>query len=88
MSWPMYCRVERQARRMHEMIERLDVDAVTLARMHGGEAYATARRMCLFCGTSDQCLRWLDKPAQPGERPHFCPSLSLFEACRRPPAAS
>lgn len=88
MSWPMFRRVERQARRMHEMMERINVDPRVLTRLRGGDAYAQARATCLFCGSCDKCLRWLDDPAKSGTRPEFCPNLSLFEACRRksPPA--
>ena len=87
MDWPMFCRVERQASRMHEMMERLGVDPAALARLRSGDAYAEARSRCLFCGTSDTCLRWLDQPARSGERPRFCPSLPLFDACKRPSVA-
>jgi len=84
MGWPMYRRVERQARRMHEMMERLGVDPAALVRLRRGDAYAEARALCLFCGASDTCLRWLDDPST-AARPEFCPNLPLFEACRRRP---
>jgi len=83
MQSPMARRVERQACRMHEMMQRLDVDAAALARLRQGEAYAQARSGCLSCGTSYKCLRWLDDPLQAGRRPDFCPNLSLFDACKR-----
>jgi Family of unknown function (DUF6455) len=83
MSWTPYRNVERRARRMNEMMERLDVDPVALARLREGSVYAEARNLCLFCGTSDTCLRWLDAPAQSGRRPEFCPNLPLFDACPR-----
>jgi hypothetical protein len=76
-------RVERQARRMHDMMRRLDVDAAALARLGQGDAYLQARSRCLSCGTSDKCLRWLDQAPLPGSRPSFCPNLSLFDACKR-----
>jgi len=60
MDWPMHRRVERRAIRMHEMLDRLDVDPVALVRLRNGDAYAGARSLCLSCGTSDKCLRWLD----------------------------
>lgn len=85
MDWAMFHRVERRARRMHEIMERLDVDPVVLARLRRGDAYAEARTRCLSCGTSNKCVRWLEQPPQPDKRPEFCPSLSLFEACRRKP---
>jgi hypothetical protein len=78
----MFRRVERQARRMHTMMERLDVDPVALSRLRQGDAYCEARTRCLFCGTSERCLRWLDNPAA-GMRPEFCPNLPLFESCKR-----
>jgi hypothetical protein len=43
MRWWMTRRVERQATRMHEVMERLDVDAAALARVRQGQAYAEAR---------------------------------------------
>ena len=59
---PMFRRVERQATRFHEMMDRLDVDPSALVRVPGGDAYAEARSRCLFCGTTDKCLRCLDQP--------------------------
>ena len=60
MSWWMTRRVERQATRMHDMMERLDVDGAALARADKGDVYMQARTRCLTCGTSDKCLRWLE----------------------------
>jgi len=81
--WPMFRRVERRARRTQDMITRLDVDPLALARLQRGEAYAEARKRCLECGTSDKCLRWLELD-QPGrELPDFCPNLKVFLRCRR-----
>jgi hypothetical protein len=68
---------------MHEMMQRLGVDPVKLARLRGGDAYAVARSLCLSCGTSEKCLRWIDGPAHADKRPEFCPNLTLFEACKR-----
>ncbi len=85
MSWPMFNHVERRASRLHEMIDALDVDAAALARLCKGEIYAELRRRCLACGTGDLCLRWLDDPARQRNRPDFCPSLPVFDACRRAP---
>jgi fructoselysine-6-P-deglycase FrlB-like protein len=83
MRWWMTRRVERQATRMHEVMERLDVDAAALARVRQGQDYANARALCLTCGTSDRCLRWLDSKPASSESPAFCPSLRLFEKYRR-----
>ena len=83
MDWLMHRRVERQAIRMHEMLDRLDVDPVALLRLQNGDAYAGARSLCLFCGASDKCLRWLDGYGRQARRPDFCPNLRVFEACKR-----
>jgi hypothetical protein len=83
MDWPMVRRVERQAMRMHEMMDRLDVDALALIRLSNGDVYAKARSTCLFCGTSDMCLRWLDGQIRSDRSPDFCPNLRIFQACKR-----
>jgi len=83
MDWLMHRHVERQAIRMHEMLDRLDVDPVALVRLRNGDAYAGARSLRLFCGTSDKCLRWLDGYSRPDRSPDFCPNLRVFEACKR-----
>lgn len=83
MEWPMCCHVERQASRTHEMMERLAVDAVRLARLRGGDAYAEARMKCLRCVHARECLLWLDADPKSLEEPTFCPNLELFESCRR-----
>jgi len=82
MRWWMTRRVERQATRMHEMMDRLNVDEAALARARQGEVYADARARCLTCGTSDKCLRWLDREPAPGEPPAFCPNMRLFQQYR------
>lgn len=83
MRWWMTRRVERQATRMHAVMERLDVDAAALARVRQGQAYAEARTRCVTCGTSDQCLRWLDSRPAASNAPVFCPNLRLFEQFRK-----
>jgi hypothetical protein len=79
----MFFRVERRARRMKEMMRRLDVDTTAITRFGRGDPYRNARNRCLFCGTSDKCLRWLDQDTLFQTRPAFCPNLSLFESCKR-----
>ena len=79
----MVRRVERQAMRMHEMMDRLDVDALALIRLSNGDVYAKARSTCLFCGTSDMCLRWLDGQGRSDRSPDFCPNLRIFQAYKR-----
>ena len=39
MQWWMTRRVERQARRMHDMMDRLDVDRTALVRARQGHDY-------------------------------------------------
>lgn len=81
---PMVRHVERQAIRMHEMMDRLDVDPVKLARTAGGDAYAEARTRCLHCTDARACLDWLEADAGAScAEPEFCPNLALFRTCRR-----
>jgi len=81
--WWMTRRVERQATRMHEMMEHLNVDGAALARAGQGDVYMQARARCISCGTSDQCVRWLDRDPTPNRSPDFCPNLRLFEQFRK-----
>jgi hypothetical protein len=84
MRWWMTRRVERQATRMHEMMERLNVDGAALARADQGRTYAQARTHCLTCGTCDKCLRWLDDDRGVMEKPpDFCPNLHTFEQFKK-----
>jgi hypothetical protein len=83
MRWWMTRRVERQAMHMHEMMDRLDVDVPTLVRAREGEVYAEARTRCVTCGSSDQCVKWLDRHTASHEAPGFCPNLPLFEQYRK-----
>lgn len=81
MLWPMYDHVERRARRLHDMIERLGVDAVTLARLRQGDAYAEAREQCLHCVQAGDCLHFL-ADCSDDSRPEFCPNLALLESLK------
>jgi hypothetical protein len=83
MAWPMYQRVEQQAKRLHEMMARLKIDPMALVRHRRGDGYAEARSRCLTCTTSEDCRRWLE--SNDGERgpPSFCPNAPLLEACGR-----
>ena len=78
MNWAMRRSVERQAIRMHQMMNRLHVDALALVRLRNGAAYAQARSRCLQCEDVGACLHWLDKGG-PIARPDFCPNLALFD---------
>ena len=83
MKWARFRRVERQARRMHEMMDRIGVDAGKLVRLNEGRAYAEARTRCLDCCRTQTCLFWLEKPELAADRPEFCPNFELFEAYSR-----
>lgn len=85
MAWPMHRRVEGQAIRMREMMDRLNVDPAALVRLRSGDVYAEARARCLFCGTSDLCLRWLRGESRQDRSPDFCLNLSVFRSCARVP---
>lgn len=71
--------VERRARRMREMIHRLDVDRLELAYADLGDVYAMAANTCLSCENTSACLLWLEAAPQGAERPLFCPNLELFK---------
>lgn len=80
----MYRRVEHQAVRLHEMMNRLSVDAIAFARLRQGEVYAEARARCLFCSHADTCLAWLASDAPNETAASFCPNVPLFECCLLP----
>jgi hypothetical protein len=73
--------VERRATRMHQMMQRLQVDILTLVRLRDGEAYAEARSRCVRCEDGCVCLLWLDRGG-PNDGPDFCPNLEFFNACK------
>jgi Family of unknown function (DUF6455) len=83
MNWPESRRVERQAKRMHEMMQKRDVNPAELARLRNGEAYMEARERCLRCCATTECLLWLDANPPSSVEPHFCPNIALFDGCRR-----
>jgi hypothetical protein len=82
MDWPITRHVERQAVRLHEMMERVGCDPGKLVRLQSGDAYALARQKCLRCSSSRECLLWLEAKTASKERPDFCPNLAVFEQCR------
>jgi hypothetical protein len=83
MDWPMFRRVERQATRLKDMMDRLDVDPVALARLKRGQAYQEAQAACLFCRQADRCLAWLDFDTAAEPNPEFCPNASVLMTCKR-----
>lgn len=81
MNSPVERQTERQARRMREMIERLNVDTAKLARL--GDVHSQARTTCLSCRNTAECLTWLDAAEHDAAPPTFCPNLMLFEKLTR-----
>lgn len=88
MDWPRFRHVERQARRLSDMIEKLDVDTLSLIRLRQGNAYAEARTKCLHCTNAAECLEWLENWPNGGEPAAFCPIISLLQDCRRSATAA
>ena len=82
MEWPMYRRVERQATRLHEMMDKLDVNAADVARLRKGDAYAESRTTCLGCLNTHECFTWLDAKPPSRKAPVFCPNFALFQSCK------
>ncbi len=79
MDMVMRSSVERRATRMHQMMARLQVNVLVLARMRDGDAYAEARARCLLCVHADECLRWLDRSGELNGEPDFCANLDFFK---------
>lgn len=82
MSWPMFERVERQSRRLEEMMERLEINPATAARQGGGFALAQARSRCLMCTQAHLCRFWLDQAGPTAQVPDFCVNAAFLESCR------
>jgi hypothetical protein len=82
-DWPMFRRVERQAKRFVEMMQRLDVDTSKLVRIRDGAAYKEARDKCRDCHRTHECLIWLDADPPSLASPKFCPNFRLFEKCKK-----
>jgi hypothetical protein len=81
-------RFHERARRMGQMMHRLDVDVVELARRRHGMDFANARSTCAACRHTEICDRahddWLAgrvSAAPDG----FCPNAGLLAAYREQP---
>jgi hypothetical protein len=83
MDWPIFRHVERQARRLSDMIERTGADPSRLVRLRHGEAYIEAHTKCIECRHATRCLSWLAAPKRVGECPDFCPNAALLESVKR-----
>ena len=71
--------VERRATRMSEMMARQDVDFSKLVRRGSGDAYLEARRRCLKCSATQECLLWLDGNPPAQVVPDFCPESDTIQ---------
>lgn len=80
-TWPMAKRVERQARLMGEMMERVGADSGVAAREGRGISLAAASRRCLLCGNFGACRRWLDEGGDT-VAPEFCANAAYFDRVR------
>jgi hypothetical protein len=83
MDWPMTRHVERRASRLNEMIERINVNPLELARLDQGQAYIEAFKICIECHHAPSCLRWLESEPQSGEKADFCPNYPLLDSVKR-----
>jgi hypothetical protein len=83
MEWPMFCLVVNRAKRLNDMMERLDVDPLRLVRLRQGDAYAEARDTCLHCHQAMDCVNWIETTPAGSARPEFCPNLALLESVKR-----
>jgi hypothetical protein len=80
--WPLFRRVERQARLFGEMLERVQVDQGKAAREGMGSGFATAAQRCLTCRKTVACEAWLAQ-GKSGAAPAFCPNAEFLNSLRR-----
>lgn len=76
---------QERARRMGQMMHRLQVDVVALARSRHGGDFARVRTACAACRNTRRCdlahEAWLS--GRPCERPEdFCPNAALLTQFR------
>lgn len=72
-----------QEQRIGEMMNRLDVDAMSVIEGPAGRNLATASVNCRFCDRVGTCEAWLDGRSA-GKDPYaFCPNAELFAQHRR-----
>ncbi len=82
---PCVVRVERRAKRLHDMMALLAVEPARFARLEGGGVYADARRRCLSCASATDCLAWLDtQTSTTASPPEFCPNREAFKRAMPP----
>ncbi len=81
-NWPITRHIECRAQQLDQMVERLDVDPLRLARLQQGDTYAHARRVCIECHHAVDCVAWLARLPDEAERPGFCPNFPLLDALK------
>jgi hypothetical protein len=74
-------RVDRQAKLMDQMVERLHVNPTFAASVDGGLAWYEARTKCIFCSNDEQCRVWLERPEGLAGAVEFCPNSEFFQNC-------
>ena len=67
-------RLDPSSDRLGAMMEKLEVDPVSLARENDGFAMRQVFTRCVTCASPDECQHWLD--GEPGTRSPaaFCPN--------------
>jgi hypothetical protein len=80
-------RIDRQMANFHDMVDRLGIDPVDLARDCLGYRLSTAVRRCQACDAGATCRAWLDRTTTAENAPAFCPNADIFAFARRKPAA-
>lgn len=82
MPWPMFERVWKQEEVMHEMMVKLGVDPVAVARLNGGDLYSQLQTTCVDCVHADICRAWLRTSGAAPIPSEFCGNYETFVACR------
>lgn len=82
--WPLANQVDRRARLLDRIIERLGIEPAAAARRDDGRAIAEARTACLHCPDAQTCEAWLNA-ARGGlpVPPPSCPNRSFFKRFAR-----
>jgi hypothetical protein len=80
--------IQRKARLLGAMLDRLGIDPERAARVRSGAALTAASRTCLGCTETEACETWLAEPVpdepQSSIPPAFCPNKEfLARACVR-----
>lgn len=72
---------------MAEMMNKLGLDAATLAHRPGGLSSAVSA--CQSCGADEVCHDWLARtPKSLAKAPEFCPNAKRFAQARTTPPAA